>query len=109
MGRDHKVLKSWILTTLLIIASITLLTGCGEYTASGIATNAASGIGIPDVTILATGDTYALTKTSWDGSWTLEGLKGKVRIEAKKDGWTFRSSLIIEGQCWSEFIGDQVY
>ncbi|AZR72907.1 hypothetical protein BBF96_05585 [Anoxybacter fermentans] len=76
---------------ILIIGLALLLNGCfikRSYTVSGKIIDQ-SGEGISDVTITASGETNARTKTDNSGYWKLSGLKGTVTITPSKQGWVF--------------------
>jgi len=78
---------------LSLIVSL-LLVGClgggGKgYQVSGIIQDA-SGLGIEGVELALLGSKTSLTaKTGADGSWSAQGLTGKVTITPTKEGWSF--------------------
>ena len=74
-----------------------LLAGCGggggsitptTYSVSGQVVDT-EGVGIQGVTIAYTGGAGGTVTSKADGTWTITGLKGSVKITPQKDGWSF--------------------
>ena len=79
----------------LLIALCLLIAGCmggggalQEYSISGIITDA-SGNGVAGVTVVLSGGSSKTATTRADGTWDADGLKGRVTVTPRKDGWYF--------------------
>src|SRR5690554_2611005 len=79
----------------LLIALSLLIAGCmggggalQEYSISGIITDA-HGNGVAGVTVVLSGGSSKTATIRADGTWDADGLKGRVTVTPKKDGWYF--------------------
>lgn len=105
--------------TVMVIISVMglLLSGCTSpstppdpvraYSVQGVVTRAYGGQGLSDVTLLC--GAFGTTTTATDGTWAMDGLKGRVIISPAKDGWSFSpASAEVSGPCTANFIATPV-
>lgn len=78
-----------------------------SYSVQGVVTRAYGGQGLSDVTLLC--GAFGTTTTATDGTWAMDGLKGRVIISPAKDGWSFSpASAEVSGPCTADFIATPV-
>ena len=73
----------------IFIVALLCLTGCIPYNITGKVVTVFGGYAVANVDLLYKNGSAGVAKSAPDGTWRIDGLKGRSTITPMKDGWLF--------------------